>query len=751
MTDIHALKCKNCGEALNPESAVDGIVRCAICDAVFIMPKDETSPVALSFLRQGEHDLDTGKFDEAFTAYSKASEYNPEEPEAYFGMALAEHGVRYLKDAVNDRLQPICHFVNGKKFSDSANYKKALSLATPSQAQEYERKCAEIDYIREEFENIKSSGTDYDCFICVKVTDEDGCRTTDYKHADDIYFELKGKGYKPFFSERELVGVAGADYEARILYALHSSECMLVVCSNESYLNTKWVKNEYARFLRLVNDEEKESDAVAIVYGEKPIERLPGKKGKLQGIAINSLSAMERIVSFVDNHTPEAKKRREEQARRKQDENEELRRQLAEQNELLKKIQEQMREGAKADSIPQAERELREMAIRVGVRCNVCDSALRFETSKQGVVHCKVCGADVNLQNEIENRRRNAEEQERQHTKNAKQSGEAQQPTLKQAILSEVERAKTGVNDAVDKINRAVQSSIGLTGFERDFVIAFGKLTKYKGSSPVVTVPEGVIKIGDSAFYNNKVITKIILPDSVTEIENSAFSNCTNLAEINLPQSIKSIGSRAFLSCKTLKAAVIPNGVRVIRENTFEGCESLSWLIIPDGVTEIQKSAFLSCHSLVSVILPKELVKIGVLAFSRCSNLKLIVIPERVRKIGDSAFYCCNGLEKLLLPNGLTSIGYGAFQGCHMIRTVMIPSGVKNIGTQAFSYCHNLEKVTIESGVRGIKKYAFTNCKLLQVINCYAKARHNSWSIKWNKKKKSLFGGRYKVVWGYNG
>ena len=679
MTDLLALKCKNCGEALQPESAVDGVIRCRVCDAAFIMPKDDTSPAALSFLRQGEHDLDTGKFDEAHTAYSKAAEYNPNEPEAYFGMALAEHGIRYLKDAVNDRLQPICHFVSGKRFSENANYLKALSLATLSQVREYERKCAEIDYISEEFEKIKASGADYDCFICVKVTDGDGCRTPDFKYADDIYFELKGKGYKPFFSERELSGVTGADYEARILYALYSSECMLVVCNEESYLQTKWVKNEYGRFLQLVNDEEKESNAIAIVYGDRPIERLPGKKGKLQGIAINTLSAMERIVSFVDSHTPEAKKRREEQARRKQDENDELRRQLAEQNELLKKIQEQMREGVMADGVSQTEHDLREKAIRAGVRCSVCDSTLSFEKSKDGIVHCKVCGADVNLRNEIDKMRIRAEEQSRQRAEQAKQ---AQQPTLKQAILAEVARAKTGVTDAVGKIGKAIQTSVGLTGFENDFVIAFGELKKYKGSSPVVTIPHGVTKIGNSAFFNNTIVTKVILPNSVVEIGRSAFS----------------------------------------------GCRSLEFIVLPQG-----------------------LIKIGAFAFNSCTVLKRADIPDRVREIGKYAFAWCGNLENIILPKALMNIGRQAFCGCSKLRALTVPDGVRTIGKYAFTGCNNLYEVTIEAGVQGVSKCVFDRCKSLTVINCQALSRPDSWQKKWNRKRASLFSGKHKVVWGYNG
>ncbi|MCH5143131.1 MAG: TIR domain-containing protein, partial [Clostridiales bacterium] len=145
----------------------------------------------------------------------------------------------------------------------------------------------------------------------VKVTDDTTKqRTADYKHADDIYFDLKGKGYNPFFSERELGEVTGADYEARILYALYTSECMIVVCGKEEYLHTKWVKNEYTRFLRLVGDEQKESDSITIAFYGRPVEYLPGKNGKIQGIDLRSINASEKITKFVEDHTPEARARR---------------------------------------------------------------------------------------------------------------------------------------------------------------------------------------------------------------------------------------------------------------------------------------------------------------------------------------------------------------------------------------------------------------------------------------------------------
>ena len=206
-------KCKTCGTLLDGlvASATNGLVECPACFNVWTIPRKETSPAALSFLRMGEHDLDTGKFDDALSAYKKAAELDPKEPEAYFGIALAFFKIQYLKveptkEGEKLRLQPICHQVSRTKFTESKNYLNALKLASPEQRAEYEKKGKEIDYILSEFAQLEKSGVDYDCFLCVKVSGENG-PTEDSKDADYIYNLLQAKGYKPFYSERDGCGL----------------------------------------------------------------------------------------------------------------------------------------------------------------------------------------------------------------------------------------------------------------------------------------------------------------------------------------------------------------------------------------------------------------------------------------------------------------------------------------------------------------------------------------------------------------
>ena len=352
MSELQSFKCKNCGALFQAATNENGVLKCEYCDSIFTIPKKDSNNEVLQFLQIGEHNLDACHFDEAYTAFEKASQLNDKEPEAYWGMALAEFKVQYIKDAVNNRLQPICHEFNDKEFQANKNYLKALKCAGAEQKSEYFSKAQDIDYIREEFLKLQQSGLDYDCFICVKVS-QTGVEqadiskknwTNDAYNADSIYDLLKRHDFRPFFSEREIKGRSGANYEAMILYALYTAETMLVVCSDEEYLRTPWVKNEYTRFKSLIKNEEKENDSLTIVYNGKPIDRLPGdNNGRIQGIDYSKREADFEIVKFVQNHTPIARAKREEEERRKHSQNEEIKKQIEEQKKAQKELEERLK------------------------------------------------------------------------------------------------------------------------------------------------------------------------------------------------------------------------------------------------------------------------------------------------------------------------------------------------------------------------------------------------------------------------
>lgn len=102
-----------------------------------------------------------------------------------------------------------------------------------------------------------------------------------------------------------------------------------------------------------------------------------------------------------------------------------------------------------------------------------------------------------------------------------------------------------------------------------------------------VTVPEGVVTIGELAFCWCSSMTAIQLPSTLETIEESAFFNCFALNEIELPERLKTIGRYSFGNCQSLKAITIPKSVELIDCQAFERCDTLETVTILNPHTEI--------------------------------------------------------------------------------------------------------------------------------------------------------------------
>lgn len=104
-------------------------------------------------------------------------------------------------------------------------------------------------------------------------------------------------------------------------------------------------------------------------------------------------------------------------------------------------------------------------------------------------------------------------------------------------------------------------------------MVGDGILLAYRGSNSIVTIPDGVKKIGPDAFSGHVGITKVVIPDSVEVIGENAFAGCSNLTTLEGGQGVKQIRDRAFADCP-MQNIKIPSSVEEIGLRAFDVTDS---------------------------------------------------------------------------------------------------------------------------------------------------------------------------------
>ena len=284
-----------------------------------------------------------------------------------------------------------------------------------------------------------------------------------------------------------------------------------------------------------------------------------------------------------------------------------------------------------------------------------------------------------------------------------------------------------------------------------------------------LVIPEGVTRIGGSAFYNCSGLSSVTISNSVTSIGDSAFYGCSNLISVIIGSGVLSIGNDAFSGISVKKViwltntppsgytnvngiknyasnnqysnlasvSIYPflssmfevNGIRYVpvspSERTCDAIdcaynESAENINIGESVTNkgisltVKQIGSYFCYGnpYIKNVNLSFRSDIATCAFSYCKNLRLATISNQ-GSIGDSAFSGCISLQTAELGQGITSIGGSAFQGCSILESVIIPDAVNSIGNNAFEDCSTMTSAKIGNSVQTIGSYAFSGCSSL--------------------------------------
>lgn len=109
------------------------------------------------------------------------------------------------------------------------------------------------------------------------------------------------------------------------------------------------------------------------------------------------------------------------------------------------------------------------------------------------------------------------------------------------------------------------------------------RLDRYKGEGINLYIKEGLTE-------------NIVIPKKTTEIKKYTFSEC-RMKSITIPEGVVCIGEAAFLSCFGLTNVTIPSSVTTIGVRAFSDCVGLVSITIPESVISIGNGAFESCGS----------------------------------------------------------------------------------------------------------------------------------------------------------
>ena len=290
------IKCKMCGGDLSIEEGVS-VAQCEYCGTQQTVPSQGDAKKLTLFARANRLRA-ACEFDKAAGVYESIVADFPAEAEAYWGLVLCRYGIEYVDDPRTGKKIPTCHRSSFDSVLDDQDFEQALENADVVARRVYREEAKLIETLRRGIVEVSGKEEPYDIFICYKETDESGNRTVDSVMAQDVYDALTQKGYRVFFSRITLEEKLGIEYEPYIFAALNSARLMLVFGTDYEHFNAVWVKNEWNRFLMLM--EAGKGKMLIPCYKGIDAYDMPREFAKLQAQDMGKVGAMQDLLRGVD-------------------------------------------------------------------------------------------------------------------------------------------------------------------------------------------------------------------------------------------------------------------------------------------------------------------------------------------------------------------------------------------------------------------------------------------------------------------
>lgn len=291
----------------------------------------------------------------------------------------------------------------------------------------------------------------------------------------------------------------------------------------------------------------------------------------------------------------------------------------------------------------------------------------------------------------------------------------------------------------IEEIDGYAFTNTGLTGVSLpEGLVSIGDMafgaTKVKilvGHSPLggeLMLPKSLTYMGRGAFYWSG-ITKITIQSDISvngdDINMLMYSHfrCPKLETVDVSDGVTflelSFSGNLLTNVKlpaSLKRIGYKNGIDEWEAYTFSGCNALENIDLPEGLEIMGSGIFSGCSSLKNINIPSSVKVLGPYTFRNCTSMTVCDLNINIDKVEQGLFEGCGSLQRISLPTSVTELGLYAFKGCTSLDRFTIPESVNIIGKECFSGCSSLSSIIIPYSVTELKDKTFSDCTSLTEI-----------------------------------
>lgn len=328
------------------------------------------------------------------------------------------------------------------------------------------------------------------------------------------------------------------------------------------------------------------------------------------------------------------------------------------------------------------------------------------------------------------------------------------------------------------KCNQLSDTALGLSEAEMNFTFPGHEGLRYRiidgalnlmgcvGTPTQLIIPQATAYINagweehvnSHGFEDRTTLTKLVLPEGMVKIKDSAFKGCLNLTDVTFPDSLKVIENNAFAQCGNnadfLHYYALPDNMTSISTNVAAGWGAFTNINMgriscnPDTSTALQLSGIdtynhngsylfaLKGHETDGLLYQYRQYTVNDEPVNRLELRRYegsgaaVYIPADtgLYRIENNVFLDHQELLQVTMPDGLVEIGENAFSGCTLLHggaeefVIQVPSTVKRIQNSAFyevgsGYTANRFYMVLPSALEEFYISAITDCNAVFVAS----------------------------------